>query len=68
MGFWRHAMSRFQIFALYVVFDLLIIAGVVWCVFHRWPVRQYFFPAMALFAVSGAWLIVMTIRSTAPRD
>jgi hypothetical protein len=57
-------MSRAKIFASYVVFDLLIVAGVVWCVFQRWPVRQYLFPAIVLFVLSGACLIVMTVRNT----
>jgi hypothetical protein len=57
-------MSRTKIFAIYVVFDLLIIGAVVWCVFRGWPVRRYFFPAAILFTLSGAWLIVMTVRNT----
>ncbi len=57
-------MSRAKIFVLYVIFDLLIIGGVVWCVFHRWPVQRYFFPAAILFALGGVWLIVMTVRNT----
>lgn len=61
-------MSRTKIFALYVVFDLLIIGGVLWCAFQGWPVRQYLIPAMVLFVLSGVWLVVMTVRSTAPRE
>jgi hypothetical protein len=53
-----------MIYALYVIFDLLIVAAVVWCVFQRWPVRQYLIPAIVLFVLSGVWLIVMTVRST----
>jgi hypothetical protein len=59
--------SRAKIYALYIAFDLLIVAGVLWCVFSRWPVRQYLLPAAALFVVNGIWLIVMTIRHTPPR-
>ncbi len=59
-------MTRTKIFTIYIPFDLLVIAGVVWCVFHRWPVRRYFFPAAILFVLSGVWLIVMTIRSMPP--
>lgn len=57
-------MSRTTIYALYVTFDLLIVAGVVWCAFQRWPVRQYLLPAIVLFVLSGVWLIVMTVKST----
>jgi hypothetical protein len=56
-------MTRAKIFTIYVVFDLLIVAGVVWCVFHYWPVRRYLLPAIALFVLSGVWLIVMTLKS-----
>jgi hypothetical protein len=57
-------MTRAKIFTIYIVLDLLIVAGVVWCVFQRWPVRQYFFPAIGLFVLGGVWLIVMTVRNT----
>jgi hypothetical protein len=60
-------MSRAKIFAIYVIFDLMIVGGVIWCVFQRWPVRQYLIPAAALFAVNGVWLVVMTVKNTAPR-
>ena len=60
-------MSRTRIYALYVIVDLLIVAGVLWCVFSRWPVRQYLVPATVLFVVNGLWLVVMTIRHTPPR-
>jgi hypothetical protein len=57
-------MTRAKIFTIYVVFDLLIVAGVVWCVFQRWPVRQYLLAAIVLFVIGGLWLIVMTVKST----
>jgi hypothetical protein len=60
-------MSRPRIYATYILLDLLIVAGVVWCAFARWPVRQYLLPAAALFVVNGVWLVVMTIRHTPPR-
>ncbi len=59
-------MSRAKIFTIYILLDVLIIAGVVWGVFHRLPVRQYFIPAAVLFVLGGIWLIVMTIRHTPP--
>ncbi|HEX9254269.1 MAG TPA: hypothetical protein VF938_01940 [Candidatus Angelobacter sp.] len=61
-------MSRAKIFTIYVVIDLLIVGGVVWCVFQRMPVSKYFFPAVLLFVANGAWLVVMTVRSTPPRQ
>ena len=61
-------MSRAKIFTVYIVIDLLIVAGVVWCVFHHVPVSKYFFPAVLLFMLNGAWLVVMTVRKTPPRS
>jgi hypothetical protein len=60
-------MSRPKIYVTYILLDLLIVAGVVWCVFARWPVRQYLIPAAVLFVLNGIWLVVMTIRHTPPR-
>jgi hypothetical protein len=60
-------MSRAKILTVYVVIDLLIVAGVLWCVFHHVPVNKYFFPAVLLFMANGAWLVVMTVRKTPPR-
>jgi hypothetical protein len=57
-------MSRGWIFLIFVLVDLLIVAGVVWCVFHRMPVNQYFLPAIVLFVLNGIWLVVMTVRKT----
>ena len=62
------SMSRAKIFTIYVVIDLLIVAGVVWCVFQRVPVGKYLLPAILLFTVNGVWLVVMTIRNTPPRQ
>ena len=61
-------MSRAKIFTVYVAIDLLIVGGVVWCVFQHMPVSKYFFPAVLLFMLNGAWLVVMTVRSTPPRQ
>ncbi|HEY1939717.1 MAG TPA: hypothetical protein VGJ33_17435 [Candidatus Angelobacter sp.] len=61
-------MSRAKILTIYVVLDLLIVVGVVWCVFQHMPVSKYFFPAILLFMANGAWLVVMTVRSTPPRQ
>jgi hypothetical protein len=57
-------MPRIKIFAIYVVFDLLIVAGVLFCVFQRMPVGKYLLPAIVLFALNGVWLVVMTVRNT----
>ena len=61
-------MSRATIFAIFILIDLAIVAGVVWCVFQHVPVSKYFFPAVLLFIANGAWLVVMTIRNTPPRQ
>ncbi len=55
-------MSRTKIFATYVVFDLLIVLGVLFCVFQRMPVSKYLLPAVVLFVLNGVWLVVMTVR------
>jgi hypothetical protein len=60
-------MSRTAIFTIFILVDLAIIAGVVWCVFQRMPVSKYFFPAILLFMANGAWLVVMTVRKTPPQ-
>jgi hypothetical protein len=57
-------MAKAQIFSIYILMDLAIVAGVVWCAFHHMPVTQYLLPASALFVLSGIWLVVMTIRNT----
>jgi hypothetical protein len=61
-------MSRTQIFTVFILADLAIVGGVVFCVFQRMPVSKYFFPAILLFVANGAWLVVMTIRKTPPRN
>jgi hypothetical protein len=60
-------MSRVKILFVYVAIDLLIVGGVVWCVFQHMSVNKYFFPAVLLFMLNGAWLVVMTVRKTPPR-
>ncbi|HZU33958.1 MAG TPA: hypothetical protein VFB79_22790 [Candidatus Angelobacter sp.] len=60
-------MSRTKIFAIYIVIDLLIVAGVLWCVFQHLPVSKYLIPAFVLFGLNGIWLVVMTVRKTPPR-
>jgi hypothetical protein len=59
-------MSRGWIFLIYILVDLAIVAGVVWCVFQRIPVAKYFIPATVLFVLNGLWLIAMTVRKTPP--
>ena len=44
-------MSRAWIFIAYILIDLLIVGGVIWCVFQHVPVSKYFFPAE--FSVRG---------------
>ena len=61
-------MSRARVFTAYIVIDLLIVAGVVWCVFQRVPVGKYFLPAVLLFMLNGVWLVVMTVRKTPPGE
>jgi hypothetical protein len=61
-------MSRIKTIIVYVVIDLLIVAGVLWCVFQHVPVSKYFFPAVLLFMANGVWLVVMTVRKTPPRQ
>jgi hypothetical protein len=59
-------MSRATIFTIYIVVDLLMVGGVIWCVFERVPVGKYFIPAAVLFVLNGALLVVMTVRKTPP--
>ena len=60
-------MSRSRIFTIFVLLDLAIIAGVVWCVFQRVPVGKYLIPAFILFTLNGVWLVTMTVKNT-PRQ
>jgi hypothetical protein len=59
-------LSRTQIFIAYVVIDLLIVAGVLWCVSRHVPAAKYLLAAGLLFAGNGIWLVVMTVRKTPP--
>jgi hypothetical protein len=61
-------MPRTQILIAYILVDLLIVGGVIWCVFQHVPVSKYFFPAILLFIANGVWLVVMTVRRTPPRQ
>ncbi len=60
-------MSRVRIFTVFILVDLAIVAGVIWCVFQRIPVGKYLVPAILLFALNGIWLVIMTVKSTPPR-
>jgi hypothetical protein len=60
-------MSRAQIFTIFILIDLAIVGGVVWCVFQHVPVSKYFFPAVLLFLLNGVWLVVMTVKKTPQR-
>lgn len=61
-------MSKTRIFAIFITIDLAIVAGCVWSAFHRIPARQYLFPAILLFSISGLWLVWITIKNTPPRS
>lgn len=61
-------MSRAWIFTIFILVDLAIVGGVVWSVFQGMPASKYFFPAVLLFMANGAWLVVMTVRKTPPRQ
>jgi hypothetical protein len=61
-------MSRAQIFTTFILIDLAIVAGVVWCVFQHIAVGKYFILAVLLFMLNGVWLVVMTVRKTPPRQ
>jgi len=61
-------MSRGVIFAIFILIDLAIVAGVLWYVFQHVPVSKYFLPAVLLFMLNGIWLVVMTLRKTPPRQ
>jgi hypothetical protein len=60
-------MSLGWIFTIFVLIDLVIVGGVVWCVFQRMPVGKYLIPAAVLFVLNGVWLVVMTLRKTPMR-
>jgi hypothetical protein len=61
-------MSRAAIFTIFILIDLLIVAGVVFCAFQHMPAAKYMVPAIVLFALNGIWLVVMTVRSMPPRQ
>jgi hypothetical protein len=58
--------SRGWIFFIYILIDLLIVAGVLWCVARHVPAAKYLLASGLLFAANGAWLVVMTVRKTPP--
>jgi hypothetical protein len=60
-------MPRGAIYTIFIVIELAIVGGVVWCVFQRIPVGKYFLPAALLFMLNGLWLVVMIVRKTPPR-
>jgi len=60
-------MSRGAILSIFILIDLAIVAGVIWCVFHRVPVSKYLIPAFVLFALNGAWLVIAVVRNTPNR-
>jgi len=59
-------MSRTKIYVTYILLDLAIVAGAIWCAFQRIPVGRYLIPAVVLFVLNGLWLVVMTLRHTPP--
>ena len=60
-------MSRAAIFTIFILIDLAIVAGVIWCVFQRISAGKYFIPAVILFVLNGLWLIVMVVKNTPQR-
>jgi uncharacterized membrane protein AbrB (regulator of aidB expression) len=60
-------MSRRWIFTIYILIDLAIVGGVVWCALRRVPAAKFFFPAIILFVLNGVWLVVMTLKNTPQR-
>jgi hypothetical protein len=60
-------MSRGWIFSIFILIDLAIVAGVVWCVFHSVPVSKYLVPAIVLFVLNGIFLVVATVMNTPSR-
>jgi hypothetical protein len=57
-------MSKAIIFTIFIIVELAIISACVWAAFHHVPVRRYLFPAIALFSLSGLWLVWATLRNT----
>jgi hypothetical protein len=59
-------MPKIRILVIYCVVDLVIGAGVVWCVLQHIRLMDYLIPATVLFVANGVWLLVMVIRTTPP--
>ncbi|HZS26975.1 MAG TPA: hypothetical protein VFB76_07070 [Candidatus Angelobacter sp.] len=57
-------MSRGLVFSIFILIDLAIVTGVIWCAFHKIPLSKYLTPAIILFVLNGAWLIVVTVKNT----
>lgn len=57
-------MPKARILAIYIIIDLLIGAGVVWCLLRGIPVSKYLIPAAVLFVLNGLWLVWMTVKHT----
>jgi hypothetical protein len=53
---------------IYILIDLAIVAGAIWCGFQHMKVSKYLFPAIGLFVLNGLWLVVMTVWKTPPRS
>ncbi|MGH9568197.1 MAG: hypothetical protein ACRD4F_01060 [Candidatus Angelobacter sp.] len=61
-------MSIAKRIVLYVLLDVVILAGLIWAAFiARWPAREVVIPATLLFVLNGIWLIVMAVKNTPPR-
>jgi hypothetical protein len=60
-------MSRGSIFTIFILVDLAIVAGVIWCVFHSVPAGKYLVPAIVLFVLNGIFLVVATVMNTPSR-
>ena len=60
-------MSRATIFTIFILIDLAIVLGVIFCAFQRLPVGKYLYPAIILFTLNGLWLVVTVIRNTPSR-
>jgi hypothetical protein len=60
-------MSRGWMFSIFILIDLVIVAGVVWCVFQGVPVGKYLVPAIVLFVLNGIFLVVATVMNTPSR-
>ena len=60
-------MSRAKVFTIFILVDLAIIAGVVFCSFQRLPVAKYLVPAIVLFTLNGFWMIFTVLKNTPRR-